>query len=146
MRSLRHGVSFAAVLGLAVAAACNGKNNPPGGDAGVHFPDAGVSFDGSGGSASGVATDAGPGEAGVGTADASDDATSYPPSAGSSGAFGVVTVNGKQKLYLPTSKTNAAGHSVVSVVDVGVVDVGANATGGVEDSVGSPLWVDANGG
>jgi len=126
MRSLRHGVSFAAVLGLAVAAACNGKNNPPGGDAGVHFPDAGVSFDGSGGSDSGVATDAGPGEAGVGTADASDDATSYPPSAGSSGAFGVVTVNGKQKLYMPSNTQSALGNATIAAVDVGVTGNGVS--------------------
>jgi hypothetical protein len=42
----------------------------------------------------------------------------------STGALGIVIVNGKQKLYLPTTKKNAAGHSLISVVDVGVVGNG----------------------
>ena len=40
-------------------------------------------------------------------------------SAGSTGAFGIVTVNGKQKLYLPLTSLNTAGHGHVAVVDVG---------------------------
>lgn len=39
---------------------------------------------------------------------------------GSSGAFGVVTVGGKQKLYLPSGTTNANGNGFVTVVNVGV--------------------------
>ena len=43
-----------------------------------------------------------------------------PQSAGGTGAFGVVTVNGTQKLYLPQSSPNTAGNAIISVVDVGV--------------------------
>ena len=47
--------------------------------------------------------------------------SSQPPAPpGSSGAFGIVTVNGKQKMYLPVSTLNSAGHGVVAVVDVGL--------------------------
>ena len=69
-----------------------------------------------------------PGDSGApvdsGGMDTSDGGPAPPPAVSSSGAIGVVTVNGKQKLYLPTGKTNAAGHSVVSVVDVGVAGNG----------------------
>jgi hypothetical protein len=123
MRSLRHGVSLAAVVGLAVAAACTNKNNGANTDAGVHFPDVDASFDASGATDTGVVTaEAGPGEAGI--QDAPADATSYPPSAGSSGAFGVVTVNGKQKLYLPSNTQTTAGNATIAAVDVGVVGSG----------------------
>jgi len=43
---------------------------------------------------------------------------------GGTGAFGIVTVNGKQKMYLPQDQVNAAGHGVVSVVNVGVAGNG----------------------
>jgi hypothetical protein len=43
-----------------------------------------------------------------------------PQSAGGTGAFGIVTVNGTQKLYLPQLLQNPAGHGYVSVVDLGV--------------------------
>ena len=46
--------------------------------------------------------------------------------AGSSGAFGIVTVDGKQKLYLPEPSQNAAGHGEIAVVDVGVEGDGVN--------------------
>jgi hypothetical protein len=39
---------------------------------------------------------------------------------GSTGAFGVVTVDGKQKLYLPLPYPNDLGHGEVAVVDVGM--------------------------
>jgi len=42
-----------------------------------------------------------------------------PPASGSSGAFGVVTVNGTQKMYLPVQARTAEGHAQVAVVDVG---------------------------
>lgn len=42
------------------------------------------------------------------------------PPSGSTGAFGIVTVDGVQKLYLPLETTNPAGHAVVAVVDVGI--------------------------
>ena len=46
--------------------------------------------------------------------------TQTPPlSSGSTGAFGIVTVNGKQKLYLPLTDYNGAGDGHVAVVDVG---------------------------
>jgi hypothetical protein len=43
-----------------------------------------------------------------------------PQSAGGTGAFGIVTVNGTQKLYLPQTTSNMAGHGVIAVVDLGV--------------------------
>lgn len=55
---------------------------------------------------------------------------SHPPiPAGSTGAFGVVTVDGKQKLYLPLVPPDLtdAGHGEIEVVDVGVA--GAGVTG-----------------
>jgi len=42
-----------------------------------------------------------------------------PPAAGSTGAFGVVTVNGKQKMYLPLVDPNASGNGQIAVIDVG---------------------------
>ena len=47
------------------------------------------------------------------------------PAAGSTGAFGIVTVDGKQKLYLPLDTPNDSGHGIVEVVDVGVAGNGA---------------------
>ncbi len=124
MRSLGRGVSLAAVVGLAVAAACTNKNNGAGGDAGVHFGED-ASFDAAE-IDTGTGMEAGPGEAGATDApvDAPADATTYPPSAGSSGAFGVVTVNGKQKLYMPSNTTSAAGNATIAAVDVGLVGAG----------------------
>jgi hypothetical protein len=49
-----------------------------------------------------------------------------PPPGASSGALGVVVVDGTQKLYLPTAKTNAAGNNVVSVINVGIAGDGVN--------------------
>src|SRR5689334_11354116 len=46
------------------------------------------------------------------------------PSPGQTGALGVVTVGGKQKLYLPLASPNAGGHGVIAVVDVGVAGRG----------------------
>jgi hypothetical protein len=47
--------------------------------------------------------------------------TEQPAAAGSSGAFGIVTVDGKQKLYLPVpGYASASGHGEIAVVDVGV--------------------------
>lgn len=42
-----------------------------------------------------------------------------PPSSGSTGAFGVVTVNGTQKMYLPVAARTGAGNAQLAVVDVG---------------------------
>jgi hypothetical protein len=44
--------------------------------------------------------------------------------ASSSGAFGVVTVNGKQKLYLPLKGQNSNGNGQIAVVDVGATGNG----------------------
>ncbi len=43
-----------------------------------------------------------------------------PVSSGGTGAFGIVTVNGTQKLYLPQNIPNTSGHGFISVVDLGV--------------------------
>jgi hypothetical protein len=48
------------------------------------------------------------------------------PPGTSSGSLGVVVIDGTQKLYLPTAKLNAAGHNVVSVVNVGLDGNGVN--------------------
>lgn len=54
------------------------------------------------------------------------DAAPPPPSAGGTGAFGIVTINGKQKMYLPLDETTAAGNGIVAVVDVGIAGNGVN--------------------
>jgi hypothetical protein len=54
---------------------------------------------------------------------------SSPASSSSSGAFGVVTVNGKQKLYLPLAGSNSLGNGQIAVVDVGV---GGNGVSGAK--------------
>jgi hypothetical protein len=54
---------------------------------------------------------------------------SSPASSSSSGAFGVVTVNGKQKLYLPLIGTTSIGNGQIAVVDVGV---GGNGVSGAK--------------
>ncbi len=46
------------------------------------------------------------------------------PPSGGTGAFGIVVVNGRQKLYLPQPQLNAAGHGSILVVDVGVAGKG----------------------
>jgi hypothetical protein len=48
-----------------------------------------------------------------------DDGGSTPVASGSTGAFGIVTVGGKQKMYLPETAANAAGNAFIAVVDVG---------------------------
>ena len=94
----------AIVLAPALAAgACNNSNNS-GSDAGPS-----------------AATEAGTPDTGA----TIPDAAAPPPAAGGTGAFGIVTVNGKQKMYLPQTTANAAGHAILAVVDVGVVGNGA---------------------
>lgn len=53
------------------------------------------------------------------------DAAALAPAAGGTGAFGIVTVNGKQKMYLPQLTPNTAGNMTIAVVDVGVAGNGA---------------------
>ena len=84
---------------LAAGEACTTSSSSSGADAGASLPD-------------------------TGTAPA-DAAAAPPPAAGGTGAFGIVTVNGKQKMYLPQTTANAAGHPVLAVVDVGVAGNGA---------------------
>jgi hypothetical protein len=55
------------------------------------------------------------------------DAAPPPPSAGGTGAFGIVTVNGKQKLYLPLITLGAEGKAQIAVVDVGAPATGGDA-------------------
>src|SRR5690242_1169841 len=43
-----------------------------------------------------------------------------PIAAGGTGAFGIITVDGKQKMYLPVAVPNRDGHGIIAVVDVGV--------------------------
>ena len=45
------------------------------------------------------------------------------------GAFGVVTVNGKQEALLPVRARNDAGHGQIAVVDVGVSGSGFSDAG-----------------
>ena len=127
------------LVGLGATSACGSSNSAPpdhadaGSDSTV--PDSGSPGDSSAHVDSTVGDSGGPDDSGTPgdstvPGDSSTpleasagDAAAGPPAVGS-GGFGVVTVNGKQKLYLPTTKTNAAGNSVVSVVDVGVVGNG----------------------
>ena len=55
-----------------------------------------------------------------------DDGGGTVPAAGGTGAFGIVTVNGKQKMYLPAGYDSSSGNGVIAVVDVGVAGNGAS--------------------
>jgi hypothetical protein len=55
-----------------------------------------------------------------------DQAAPPPPSAGGTGAFGIVTVGGKQKMYLPEQGVLSNGNASIAVVDVGAVGNGFN--------------------
>src|SRR5207253_1580729 len=58
------------------------------------------------------------------TTTTSSTTTTTIPTSGGTGAFGIVTVNGKQKMYLPQTSLNAARHGIISVVNVGVAGNG----------------------
>jgi hypothetical protein len=60
---------------------------------------------------------------------------SHAPAAGSTGAFGIVTVDGKQKMYLPLIDTSAnpLGLARIAVVDVGIA---GNGTAGAPAQIG----------
>jgi len=53
-----------------------------------------------------------------------DGATVIPISAGGTGAFGIVTAAGKQKMYLPTTTPGTNGNAVIAVVDLGLAGNG----------------------
>jgi hypothetical protein len=57
-----------------------------------------------------------------------DQAAPPPPAAGGTGAFGIVTVGGKQKMYLPQSSLLPNGDYWVAAVDVGKAGNGVNGT------------------
>jgi hypothetical protein len=150
MRSLHRGVSLAAVVGFVVASACTSKSNGNNPDAGLRFGDD-ASFDapvdtGEPGEAGPVEASSGDGS--VGPGDASADATTYPPSAGSSGAFGVVTVNGKQKLYMPSGTLSGAGNATIAAVDVGLTGSGVTGAAALVHSIdlGTPNVATCTGG
>jgi hypothetical protein len=58
--------------------------------------------------------------------DAAADQAAPPPSAGGSGAFGIVTINGKEKMYLPEQYVLANGNASIAVVDVSAPGNGYN--------------------
>jgi hypothetical protein len=63
----------------------------------------------------------------------SSSSSKTPPPATASGAFGVVTVNGKQELFLPVKNAATLGagftDGVIAVVDVGIAGTGVNDAG-----------------
>jgi hypothetical protein len=63
---------------------------------------------------------------GCGSSSSSNPDSGTPPAPGGSGAFGIVTVGGKQKMYLPQPYTPSAttGNATIAVVDVGVAGSG----------------------
>src|SRR5581483_9748312 len=67
----------------------------------------------------------------------SSSSTPPAPVATGSGAFGVVTVNGKQVMYLPLTSLSPAGNGQIAVVDVGIVP----APGHNVDDAGTPALV-----
>lgn len=80
---------------------------------------------------------------------ATNDAGTPPPAAGGTGAFGVVTVNGMQKMYLPqSSPSTTTSNGYITVVNVGVAGSGtAGAPAQVTTiDLGVPEFATATGG
>jgi hypothetical protein len=134
-------ISFGAGLVLVVAA-CGAGAGPA--DSGAPITDAGLD----------VTADAPPVEAATEAAspDAADvgpplDA-SFPVAAGSTGAFGVVAVNGQQKMYLPSTTMTSTGNATLAVVDVGVAGSGAAGAAALIHSIdlGVPAGATTTGG
>jgi hypothetical protein len=73
-----------------------------------------------------------------------------PPSSGGSGAFGVVTIAGHQKMYLPqpSSAVTATGNATIAVVDVGVAGNGVKGAPALVTTIdlGTPDLVTATSG
>ena len=69
------------------------------------------------------------------------------PASGSTGAFGIVTVGGKQKLYLPATDP-ITGNAVIEVIDAGQSGSGVTGTGGLIKSIdlGTTAGATATGG
>src|ERR1700689_829375 len=115
-------VPFASLVALSAAVACGSSSKSSSSpDAG---PDAQAVFEAS--------TDA-PAEAGMDASmeaepikDSASDVMMQPISAGSSGAFAVVPVSGKENMYLPVQTQNDAGNAAIAVVDVGIPGNGVN--------------------
>jgi hypothetical protein len=134
MRSLSRTSPLFTLLGVSAVVACNHNNNsspPVELDAGF---EAGLNFDASMQDAAPV-VDAGkdaPTEAGI--VDAALDAA-MPVSAGGTGAFGIVTVNGVQKMYLPVQNPNDAGDAAIAVVNVGIAGNGVSGAPALIDEV-----------
>jgi hypothetical protein len=120
MRSLRFGLG-GAIVGLAFAAGCTQKSGGAAEDAGLHF-----GMDASFADDTGIPTESSVPEGAIVDSSVPADAMSYPPTSGSSGAFGVVTVNGKQKLYMPSGAISDAANATVAAVDVGVAGQGVS--------------------
>jgi hypothetical protein len=80
-----------------------------------------------GGSAEAPVTDAAA-EMSVADGPRPGDADASPPtvSPGGTGAFGIVTTGGKQKMYLPSLMTADGGNALLAVVDVGVAGNGVS--------------------
>src|SRR5580658_8796881 len=92
-------------------------------------------------------------EIGTGVSDATteaaaDHAAPPPPAAGGTGAFGIVTVNGKQKMYLPESSAGSDGNAFLAVVNVGLTGNGVNGAPAQITTIdlGSPNYATATGG
>jgi DNA-binding beta-propeller fold protein YncE len=71
------------------------------------------------------------------------------PAPGGTGAFGIVTIGGHQKMYLPQpGSVTAAGHATVAVVDVGVAGNGVQGAPALITTIdlGTPDDVTATGG
>jgi hypothetical protein len=84
---------------------------------------------------------------GDGGADGAD-ATPPPPAAGGTGAFGIITINGKQKLYLPLTSFDTGPNATIAVVDVGVAGNGTAGAPALFKTIdlGDPDYATASGG
>ncbi len=71
-----------------------------------------------------------------------------PPAAGGTGAFGIITIGGKQKMYLPQQYGGATGNASIAVVDVGAPGSGvAGAPAQITNiDLGSSNYATATGG
>jgi hypothetical protein len=127
MPTLARSAPLLALALLPAAAGVEGcfssTNAGPTPDAGTEAeaPTLDASLDGPGDATSGPPTDQSAADQGV------DQGAPPPPAAGGTGAFGIITINGKQKMYLPQpNSTLANGNASITVVDVGAPGNGFN--------------------